>query len=254
LRFAAAGKIGDYHSIANEAGIPMGSSSGKVPAIIDYCRGMGLIKLIVSTPSSIKKPVLTHFGRAVFLEDPYLKTNISQWIAHLNLCSSLSGADVWYHVFARGTPSLGVSFERAQLDSYLDLIYDSSTRSKIGPLIGMYEDQAAFSKCGVISNNDGVLKRKAAPIREDLALAYGAWILQLMEDHIPEYDQVTTQELEESTGWRSIAGWDRHEQQRVLGLMESKGLFSIDRHMQPWLLQATSSVESAWHHIYDLLI
>ena len=41
LRFAAAGKSGDYREIASETGIPMGNSSGKVPAIIDYCRGMG---------------------------------------------------------------------------------------------------------------------------------------------------------------------------------------------------------------------
>ena len=45
LRFAAAGKSGDYQAMAADTGIPMGSSSGKVPAILDYCRGMGLIML-----------------------------------------------------------------------------------------------------------------------------------------------------------------------------------------------------------------
>lgn len=45
LRYAAAGKSGDYREIASETGVPMGTSSGKVPAIIDYCRGMGLVRL-----------------------------------------------------------------------------------------------------------------------------------------------------------------------------------------------------------------
>lgn len=101
LRFAAAGKSGSYQEIASETGIPMGVSSGKVPAIIDYCRGMGLIRLTGSNRTSIKKPDLTPFGRIVLLEDPFLKLNITQWVAHLNLCSPLCGAEVWYQTFFR---------------------------------------------------------------------------------------------------------------------------------------------------------
>ena len=92
LRFAASGKEGDYQSIAAATGIPTGSSSGKVPAILDYCRGMGLIRLIGQERSAIKKPDLTPLGRIILFEDPYLKTNISQWIAHFNLCSPNDGS------------------------------------------------------------------------------------------------------------------------------------------------------------------
>jgi len=46
LRFAASGQEGNCQFIAASTGIPTGSSSGKVPAILDYCRGMGLIRLI----------------------------------------------------------------------------------------------------------------------------------------------------------------------------------------------------------------
>lgn len=254
LRFAAAGKEGDFHTIADEAGIPMGISSGKVPAILDYCQGMGLITLNDLAPSSIKRPTLTPFGRVVFLEDPYLKTSISQWIGHMNLCRPLYGADVWYHVFTRGASSLGARFERASLDSYLDLIYGSTNRSKIGPLIGMYEDEAAFSRCGVISDSGGVVTRKTAPIQEEYAIGYGAWLLQLIDENMPETDQITTQDLEKYTGWSAITGWDNNQQQRALDLIESTGVCSIDRHMQPWLIQAKSSPERAWRHIYDLLL
>lgn len=254
LRFAAAGKVGDYQLIAAESGIPMGNSSGKVPAILDYCRGMGLVLLGEKGSTSIKRPTLTPFGRIVFLEDPYLKTSISQWIAHLNLCSELSGADVWYHVFTRGSASLGTRFDRSSLDAYLDLIYNSTNRSKIGPLIGMYDDEAAFRRCGAISESGGIITRKVAPLQEDHAHGYGAWLLQLMNDSMPGLNQITIQDLEKHTGWSAIMGWDTIQQQRALELIENTGVCSIDRHMQPWLIQAKSSPENAWRHIYDLLL
>ena len=70
LRYAASDEEGDYQAIAASTGIPTGTSSGKVPAILDYCRGMGLIRLAVHDRSSIKNPDLTPFGRIVLLEDP----------------------------------------------------------------------------------------------------------------------------------------------------------------------------------------
>lgn len=72
LRYAASGQQGNYQEIAAATGIPTGVSSGKVPAILDYCRGMGLVRLVGAERSSVKKPDLTSFGRIVLLEDPYL--------------------------------------------------------------------------------------------------------------------------------------------------------------------------------------
>ena len=45
LEYAALNKQGSYQDIASETSIPMGKSSGKVPAILDYARGMGLVEL-----------------------------------------------------------------------------------------------------------------------------------------------------------------------------------------------------------------
>ena len=78
LRYAALGQKGEYQAIAVATGIPTGSSTGKAPAVLDYCRGMGLVTLAKTSPSSVKKPELTPFGRILPLEDPYLKTNVSQ--------------------------------------------------------------------------------------------------------------------------------------------------------------------------------
>ncbi len=254
LRFAASGKEGDYQSIAAATGIPTGSFTGKVSAILDYCRGMGLIRLAGQERSAIKKPDLTSFGRKVLLEDPYLKVNVSQWIAHLNLCGSAEGADIWYHTFFRGTQSLGMSFDRTKLESYLSLVYGVDKSGAIGPLIGMYEDDAAFRICGALSETAGTITRKPAPVSDEFGFAYGAWLLDLIANYFPESGQVSTTELDAQAGWRTIPGWDIGAHQRVLELVERKGLLEIDRHMEPWLLRPKVSPDKAWGCMYDDLL
>lgn len=254
LKFAASGQEGDYQSISTATGIPTGTSSGKVPAILDYCRGMGLVRLTGQERYAVKKPVLTPFGRIVLLEDPFLKIGVSQWIAHLNLCSPITGADVWYQTFFRGTQALGMSFERAQLDAHLNVIYGVERAGLIGPLIGTYEDDAALRTCGALSETAGKVVRKPAPISDEFGLAYGAWLLQLMTEHFPGTGQVPITGLDSRSGWRTIPGWDIGSHQRVLGLVERKGLISVDRHMEPWLLRPVASVDSTWKRIFDDLV
>lgn len=254
LRFAASESEGDAQAIAAATGIPTGASTGKVPAILDYCRGMGLIRLGGHGRSAVKKPELTPFGRTVFLEDPYLKTGLSQWIAHLNLCSPTTGADVWYQVFFRGTQSLGMTFDRSKLESHLSIIYGVEKAGLIGPLIGMYEDDAGFSICGALSESTGTVIRKPAPVTDEFGYAYGAWLLQLLADHFPKSGQVSATELDSQAGWRTIPGWDIGNHQRVLELVERKGLLEVDRHMEPWLLRPKCSPEAVWKQIYNDLL
>lgn len=254
LRFAAAGKSGSYQEIASETGIPMGISSGKVPAIIDYCRGMGLIRLSSSNRTSIKKPDLTTFGRIVLLEDPFLKLNITQWMAHLNICSPLCGAEVWYQTFFPGKQALGMTFERSQLETYLQSTLKIDNSGIIGPLIGTYEDDAAFRICGALSETSGVIFRKSAPVSDEFGYGYGAWMLQLVHSHFPKSGQVSTVELDSVAGWRTIPGWGTDDLQRVLELVERKGIFSVDRHMEPWLLHPKMDQEAAWKLLFCDLI
>ncbi|MBU4270783.1 MAG: DUF4007 family protein [Planctomycetes bacterium] len=254
LRFAASGQEGDYQAIAAATGIPTGASSGKVPAILDYCRGMGLLRLAGQERSAVKKPELTPFGRVVLLEDPYLKASVSQWIAHLNLCGPIIGADVWYQTFFPGTQSLGMNFARDKLEAHLNLIYSVEKAGLIGPMIGMYEDDAAFHVCGVLSETSGQVLRKPAPVSDEFGFGYGAWLLQMMADHFPETVQVPATDLDAKAGWRTIPGWDIGNHQRVLQLVERKGLIEVDRHMEPWLLRPAVAVESTWKRIYDDLL
>lgn len=254
LRYAAAGESGGYQEISSETGIPMGASSGKVPAIIDYCRGMGLVQLADSVRPSVKKPNLTPFGRIVLLEDPFLKLSITQWIAHFHLCSPLFGAEVWYQTFFPGKQALGMAFQRSQLEVYLHSALQTDSPGVIGPLVGTYEDEAAFRTCGALSEERGVITRNSAPVSDEFAFGYGAWLLQLVHDHFPKCGQISVVELDSVAGWQTIPGWSIDALQRVLELVERKGLFIIHRHMNPWLLHPSMNLEIAWKSIFCDLI
>ena len=86
----------------------MGKSSGKVPAIIDYARGMGLIEL-VDNNSSVKSLSLPSLAR-LFMRKISFGEEITQWLAHMNLCRSDIGAKAWNAVFAEGRNILGSTF------------------------------------------------------------------------------------------------------------------------------------------------
>lgn len=254
LKYAGSGGEGDFQTIGSKTGIPTGTSSGKVPAILDYCRGMGLIVLVGPERSAVKKPELTPFGRIVLLEDPYLKTPITQWVAHFHLCGPEKGADVWYHTFFGGTAAIGMTFERTQLESYLLSVYGVEKAGLIGPLIGMYEDDAAFRACGALSEVEGRIVRKPAPISDEFGFAYGAWVLEQITDHFPSSGQVLVTDLDRQAGWRTIPGWDIGNHHRVLELLERKGVLEVDRHMEPWLLRPSTTATTVWKRIYDDLL
>jgi len=254
LRYTASGHTGNYQDISAETGIPTGSSSGKVSAILDYCRGMGLIRLTGQERSAVKHPELTPFGRIVLLEDPHMKERVTQWIAHFNLCGFKEGADVWYHTFFSGAQVLSQRFTREKLGDHLSLTYGTQRGNLIGPLVGMYQDDAAFAVCGALKEDDGVITRIPAPIQNEFGYAYGAWILQLISDHFPKIGQVTVTELDSCAGWCTIPGWDIPSVQRVLQLVERKGMIDVDRHMDPWILRGKSNTDNAWARIYEDLI
>jgi hypothetical protein len=251
LRFAASGSEGDYQEIARATGIPTGASSGKVQPILDYCRGMGLVVLTGSVRDAVKRPQLTPFGRVVILEDPYLKLSVTQWLAHLNLCGPLTGADVWYQTFLLAADSLGMAFERPELERHLSLVYGVDKAGLIGPMLGTYEDEAAFGTCAVLSEASGTIRRKPAPVSEEMARGYGAWVLGLLATHFPKARQVTVTELDRVAGWHRIPGWGLLLRQHALELMVRKGLVDVDRHMEPWLIAPAADAPQAWKKIYD---
>jgi len=252
LRFAAKGGTGDIQAIGADTGIPTGKSSGKVAPTLDYCRGMGLIRL--SNDGAVKSPELKPFGRVVLLEDPFLKEQVTQWIAHLHLCSPQYGADTWYHTFFKGTHSLGMEFTRDQLEEYLARTYMTSRGGLIGPLVRMYQDVASFGTCAALYEEKNYIHRSIAPISDEFGCGYGAWLIQLIEDHFPLISQVTATELDNVSGWRIIPGWNATDTQRILDLVERKGLISVDRNMNPWILRCQEESMTAWTKTYNDLI
>jgi hypothetical protein len=254
MRYAAAGKSGDYQQIAEDTGVPMGSSSGKVPAILDYGKGMGLLTLNGDKPSSVKQPVLTTFGRMVLQEDPFLKHEITQWVCHFNLCSPYRGAEVWYISFFSGKQILGMHFNRDDLEIHIQNSLNITNSNLIGPLIGTYEDDASFAICGALRQNGNNVIRKPAPISEEIVYGYGAWLVNSAETHFPKQKQISILDLNEKAGCRDIPGWNVENFQNMLLLLESKGILNVDRHMEPWLLNFKISSDQAFRLMYDDLI
>lgn len=253
LRFAARGGSGDIQQIASETGIPTGASSGKVDPTLDYCRGMGLITL-PETRSAIKSPELTPFGRILMLEDPFLKEPLTQWLAHFHLCDINKGAEMWYQTFNKGSMRLGLEFSRDTLEEWLAFSCNVPKGGLIGPLVRMYEDDAAFKNSGILTENNGIINRKIAPINNTMALGYGSWLIALMESIAKSGSQLTITEIEEKCGWISISGWNPMEIVTILSLIENKGLLSVDRQMNPWILKAKDSAANLWRRIFEDLL
>ena len=254
LRFSASGEEGNYQEIAKKSGIPMGKSSGKVPAILNYCKGMGLITLNESYKKGSKKPELTTFGRTVLLNDPFLKEEVTQWICHLNLCDPISGADTWYQCFLKGKNILGMNFSMEAVKEYISVIYKTNRTNMVNPMIRMYQDDSSFHNCNALQQETDIIVRKKAPISDEFARAYGAWILNLIIKYFSDQNQVSTKALEEQAGWLSITWWNPSDLVSVLELTQRKGLIETDRTMDPWLLSPIKKSDEAWKEIYEDMI
>jgi hypothetical protein len=76
-------------------------------------------------------------------------------------------------------------------------------------------------------------------------------MLQLMVDHFPKRRQISITDLDVTTGWRTIPGWDISSLQRVLELVERKGLIEVDRHMDPWFVLPKAMPDETWRRIYE---
>ncbi len=250
LEYAALGKQGNYQDVSMETGIPMGKSTGKVPAILDYARGMGLIELAGKRGSSIKKPVLTSFGKVVYLEDKFLGEKMVQWLVHMNLCRSDIGAKTWHEVFAKGRNILRIVFTKKQLEDYLVSICGEG-KNRTGPMVLAYTDDAALGRSGVLTVNGVEVRRQKAPVLDTYAIPYSAYILELMDVFFSGQNQVTVSDFNNKTLWFDINIWDRSDIEYVLSLVESKGYITIDRQMQPWIIEKKAMSDEVWQHIFD---
>ncbi|MDM8516383.1 hypothetical protein QUF76_09305 [Desulfobacterales bacterium HSG16] len=105
-----------------------------------------------------KRPVLTDFGRAVLLEDNSLTEPLTQWIAHLHLCRSDGGAEIWHNTFGSGRNILGSEFSEEELNEFLNGIFGKKKKSHIGPMLRTYEEQAGLKNARVFETNYNVLE------------------------------------------------------------------------------------------------
>ncbi len=248
LDYAANGKQGNYQEIAAETGIPMGKFSGKVPPILAYATGMGLIQIF--TKKGAKKPVLTPFGRSVYLGDKYLSESAVQWLAHMNMCRNDIGAKAWHAVFAEGRHVIGSSFSREQLERYLIGNFGEGSR-RIGPLLSAYTQDAGFQRAGVLSVDGDIITRNKAPISAIYSVPYSIHILSLLETFFKDQSQVTLTDFNKKTMWFDICLWTRSDIELAFGYIDQKSYLSIDRQMNPWIIEKRAQSEMVWDHIWD---
>ncbi len=252
LQYAASGSKGTLDEIAEQTGIPMGKSSGKAHATIDYARGMNLIELASLEEKLVKKPTLTSFGAIVYAEDRFLGEQVTQWIAHMNLCSSYTGARAWHEVFAKGRNTLGARFSTDQLEKYLVTIFGpTKTRRRTGPLVLTYVEQEALARSGALTIDRTTVIREKAPVFDAYAIPYSAYILHLMETFFPGQNQVTLSDFNNETLLFDICLWNQSDIECVLSIAERKNFISIDRQMQPWIIEKRANANDVWPLIYS---
>ena len=251
LDYSTMGKKGNYQEIASDTGIPMGASSGKVPAILAYAEGMGLIE--ISKRGSVKKPTLTCFGQAVHAADKYLSGSIVQWLVHMNLCRSDIGAIVWNAVFAQGRNIIGSSFSRDQLEEYLVSILGKGKR-RIGPLLSTYAQDAGLLRANILSVKGDRVVRHKAPIQDSYADCYSAYLLTLYEAHFNGQYQITVSDFNEKTFWLDIRLWSQSDIELVFSFIERRGYISIDRQMLPWIIERNAKSEQVWPIVWSKMV
>jgi hypothetical protein len=249
LQYAADNGVYEMQAIANKTGIPTGISSGKALPSADYCLGMGLVR--VDKVESVETLSLTTFGRTVLLEDKFFRVPLTQWIAHLNLCSKTTGAEIWYQTFWESTSVFGEEVKKDALNEWLCIILKIAYQNVIGPTLRMYEDEVSFASCGAVETRGDVIIRKKPPRSAAYTFGYAAWFANSIERAGRAGAQITVDELEEICGFRSITNWTLPESQEVLSLIEQKGLITIDRHMHPWIICMKYSADVLWKRLYE---
>lgn len=258
LKYAANSGVYDLHAIADDTGIPTGKSSGKAIPTADYTVGMGLTRLQQVGEKRDKQfnIALTNFGRAVYLGDRFLQEELTQWLAHLYLCNKCSGAELWYQLFWNGASSFGDDFSYEDFLKWVTTETGANDAAKaLSPTFRMYEESASFATCGAVSLHDDRITRRKAPINSTYALGYAGWMADLTErsGRLTE-NQLTVDDLEAVCGFRTVTGWTLSESQEVLGQLEEKGLITIDRHMQPWIVSFKYSSAQIWTRLYEEFI
>lgn len=250
LQYAALGKSGTYQEIAAETGIPMGKSTGKTPAMLDYARGMGLIELGEAETRGSKAPTLTALGQVVYLADRTLSEKLTQWVVHLSLCRGDIGASAWHLSFGAARQVLGSDYTELQLETYLSRIFGPG-KDRTGPLLRTYTEDAALGRSTVLTVSRGTVTRRKAPLLDSFGPAYSALVLSLMESFFPAEGQLTLSAFGQCTLFFDTCLWNDDDIERLCALLDRKGWVAVDRHRRPWLLERRDTSERVWPHLFD---
>ena len=234
-------------------GIPMGESSGKLPSILAYAKGMDLIT-ISKKPRVIS---LTNLGDAIKEEDLYITEDITQWILHLNLCRASGGSELWFQIFNKGIRNFIPKISREKLESYLQRHLGPNKKGYIGIPIATYTDPAALSLVDILKLNKekNELFVHSAPLYDSYSNMYSYFFLYLWENSpsLLNSQQLTINYYNEESYLFNILNFNKRQQEIFLANIENTGAIRIDKHMSPWIVIKKMKADDFVNTIYDLL-
>lgn len=264
LPFAAANGSGNKIEIGAETGIPTGDSTGKVEPMIQFARGMGLLR--TDKDGARWQLELTPLGRLISTQDPYLSESVTLWLLHLMLCrrsvqeEPVTGlADPWFALFADGGLRLGNRFDQK---SYLDYLIERHgmkgyLKGLSGLVLRSYIEPTCFGQINALSaetlDRQTLYLRHAAPADLSYFPAFSAYLFLIWDDLFAGHSQLAIDDLFSQSRCLAILGWDRAKATRWLDWMADHGLLQLDRQTGGTLALRLRDTEAVITGIFDEL-
>jgi len=242
LLLVSSGTSDSDDELSEKTGIPMGKSSGKLRATLEYAKGMGLIEVKNKKQRVIS---LSNLGTALRKEDPYLNEANSQILMHLELTRKDTGADLWFNIFVHAPQILGPRFKQSQLSVFLEKIYGKSKRSLIGPVLRTYQEPASLCLVDMLEVGDGSdpeIHIKPAPLLDRYREIYAFLLLCIWENSscAMNSNQITIDIINEETEIQSQLNLNNRQFDHFLSLIQNCKAIEIDKQMNPWILTKKS--------------
>lgn len=241
--------------LAQRTGIPMGRSSGKLRATLDYARGMGLV---IVTTGSARRIKLSLVGEVLRKEDPYISELLSQLLLHLELTRKDTGAELWYQVFTRAPQVLSREFTPRQLAEFVQKSQDSSNRSVLGPVLRSYEDPASLGLLDVlvkVSENGDRLRIKPVPLVNSYNVLYAYLLTNIWEntESLASESQATVDSLLRETELSSQLNLEERQFADLLLIVQDTGAIAVDRQMAEWIIHKKLTSTRLVNRMFDYL-
>lgn len=252
LGLAAEEFRGSKFDIGDCTGIPTGKQKGKVEPNIKYANYMGLVDYCVEKGEYSLN--LTPLGKEVFVQDKYLHENLTHWLCHYGITRPIDGAPQWSFLVHTGYTGFvsGVSSEYLLAQANKAFGVGMSFEELFGVVKRSYLD-GFFSALDYLEWGDSVLFHENSE-NQEFIFVYAYAIIKSWERLIPEKDEITFLELQDTIGFGKTFGFNENETNYVLDTLSSEGMLSLNRQLFPTTLIRTAHASDVISVLYSRLL